>query len=95
MCTGAILLYRIPRIVVGENVTYKGGDEYLRSKGVEVIVVDDEECKELMNKFIKEHPEVSKFSVIYSIPEIGSSMRNGMRTSERIESARIIYMLYF
>ena len=61
MCTGAILLYRIPRIVVGENVTYKGGDEYLRSKGVEVIVVDDEECKELMKKFIKKHPEVSKF----------------------------------
>ena len=61
MCTGAILLYRIPRIVVGENVTYMGGDEYLRSKGVEVIVVDDEECKELMKKFIKEHPEVSKF----------------------------------
>ncbi|KJA13411.1 hypothetical protein HYPSUDRAFT_151617 [Hypholoma sublateritium FD-334 SS-4] len=57
MCTGAILLYRIPRIVVGENVTYKGGDDYLRSKGVEVIVVDDKECKELMSKFIKEHPE--------------------------------------
>lgn len=59
MCTGAVLLYRIPRVVVGENVTYKGGDEYLRSKGVEVIIVDDEECRELMGKFIKEHPEVS------------------------------------
>lgn len=63
MCTGAILLYRIPRIVVGENVTYQGGDEYLRSKGVEVIVVDDEECKELMKKFIKEHPEVSEYFI--------------------------------
>ncbi|KAH8111124.1 cytosine deaminase [Phellopilus nigrolimitatus] len=57
MCTGAILLYKIPRVVIGENVNFLGGDEYLRSRDVEVIVVDDQDCKDLMAKFIKEHPE--------------------------------------
>ena len=58
MCTGAILLYKIPRVVIGENKNFLGGEELLRSRGVEVIVVDDERCKSLMSKFIKEHPEV-------------------------------------
>ena len=44
MCTGAILLYEIPRVVVGENRTFKGGEELLRSRGVEVVVLDDREC---------------------------------------------------
>jgi creatinine deaminase len=59
MCTGAILLYRIPRVVVGEDQTLAGGVAYLRSQGVEVIVVDNEECKAMMRKFIEEKPEVS------------------------------------
>lgn len=59
MCTGSILLYNIPRVVVGENKTFMGGEDYLKSRGVEVIVVDNKECKELMAKFIKEKPEVS------------------------------------
>lgn len=58
MCTGAILLYKIPRVVIGESTNYVGGDEYLRSHGVEVIVAEDAECKALMSKFIKEKPEV-------------------------------------
>lgn len=58
MCTGAILLYNIPRVVIGENVNFQGGDDYLRSRGVEVIVLDDPDCKEIMSKFIKEHPAV-------------------------------------
>ncbi|KAH8105044.1 cytosine deaminase [Phellopilus nigrolimitatus] len=57
MCTGAILLYKIPRVVIGENVNFLGGDEYLRARGVEVIVVDNQDCKDLISKFIKEHPE--------------------------------------
>ncbi|KAJ7058957.1 cytosine deaminase [Mycena amicta] len=57
MCTGAILLYKIPRVVVGENVNFLGGEDLLRANGVEVIVVDDSECKELMSKFIRERPE--------------------------------------
>ena len=44
MCTGAILLYKIPRVVVGENRTFYGGEDLLRSRGVEVVVLDDDEC---------------------------------------------------
>jgi cytosine/creatinine deaminase len=58
MCTGAILLYGIPRVVVGENVTFLGGEEQLRSRGVEVLLADDEECKTLMRHFIAASPEL-------------------------------------
>jgi len=57
MCTGAILLYKIPRVVIGENKTFMGEEDLLRSRGVEVIVLDNQECKDLMKKFIKEKPE--------------------------------------
>ncbi|EJD07276.1 cytosine deaminase [Fomitiporia mediterranea MF3/22] len=57
MCTGAILLYRIPRVVIGENTNFLGGEAYLKSRGVEVVVMDNKECKKLMAKFIREHPE--------------------------------------
>src|SRR3954452_17331756 len=56
MCTGAILLYGIPRLVIGENRTFMGGEDYLRSRGVEVIVLDDEECVGMMRDFIAENP---------------------------------------
>lgn len=65
MCTGAILLYNIPRVVIGENVNFQGGDDYLRSRGVEVIVLDDPDCKEIMSKFIKEHPAVRLMRFIH------------------------------
>ena len=58
MCTGAILLYGIPKVVVGENRTFMGGEELLRSRGVEVEVVDDGRCVALMETFIDEHPEL-------------------------------------
>jgi cytosine/creatinine deaminase len=58
MCTGAILLYGIPRVVIGENRTFVGGEELLRSRGVEVVNLDSEECVELMRVFIHEHPEI-------------------------------------
>ena len=58
MCTGAILLYGIPRVVVGENSTFYGGEDYLRSRGVEVVVVDDEQCKAMMRAFIAANPEL-------------------------------------
>ncbi|KAK7457183.1 Cytosine deaminase [Stygiomarasmius scandens] len=57
MCTGAILLYKIPRVVIGENVNYVGGEDLLKSRGVEVVVLDDEQCKGLMKRFIEEKPE--------------------------------------
>ena len=58
MCTGAILLYGIPRVVVGENQTFYGGEEYLRSRGVEVVVLDDQQCIAMMEQFIAGNPEL-------------------------------------
>ena len=58
MCSGAILLYGIPRVVIGENVTFMGAEDHLRSRGVEVVVADDEECKALMREFIAANPEL-------------------------------------
>lgn len=56
MCSGAALLYKIPRIVIGENQTFRGPEDYVRSRGVELEIVNDPECIELMRKFIEEHP---------------------------------------
>jgi len=58
MCSGAILLYGIPRVIVGENRTFMGEEELLRSRGVTVDVVQDEECIRLMQDFIKKHPKL-------------------------------------
>lgn len=58
MCTGACLLYGISRVVIGENKTYLGGEAYLKQRGLEVVVLDSTECKELMDRFIAEKPEV-------------------------------------
>ena len=58
MCSGAILLYGIPRVIVGENRTFMGEEELLRSRGVSVEVRDDAACVELMTTFIREHPEL-------------------------------------
>jgi len=56
MCSGTSLLYKIPVIVIGENTTFQGPEEYVRSRGVKVINLDDEECKKIMQTFITEHP---------------------------------------
>ena len=58
MCTGAILLYDIPRVVIGENRTFLGGEDLLQSRGVEVVNLDSAECKALMDEFITAHPEI-------------------------------------
>ncbi len=58
MCTGAILLYGIPRLVIGENRTFMGGEDLLRSRGVEVVNLDSSACYDLMQGFIAEHPEI-------------------------------------
>lgn len=56
--TGACLLYGISRVVIGENKNYLGGEAYLRSRSVEVVVLEDAECKALMDKFIAEKPDL-------------------------------------
>jgi cytosine deaminase len=58
MCTGAILLYGIPRVIVGENTTFMGGEDYLRSRGVDVVVLDDQDCIGMMTDFIAANPEL-------------------------------------
>ena len=58
MCSGAILLYKIPRVIVGENVTFMGDEDHLRRAGVEVTVVQNEECIQLMRDFIADCPEL-------------------------------------
>ncbi len=58
MCSGTIILYGIPKVVVGENKTFLGEEDLLRSKGVEVIVLNDEECIDMMTKFINDKPQL-------------------------------------
>lgn len=58
MCTGTIIQFGIPRVVVGENKNFGGNEEFLRSKGVEVIVVNDKDCIDLMARFIREKPQL-------------------------------------
>jgi len=58
MCSGAILLYGIPRVIIGENRTFLGEEALLRERGVELTVVDDAECIELMRQFIEASPEL-------------------------------------
>lgn len=58
MCAGTAILYDIPRIVVGENRTFEASEEWLRSNGVQVDVVDDARCLELMSKMLAERPEI-------------------------------------
>jgi cytosine/creatinine deaminase len=56
MCTGTIIQFGIPRVVVGENQNFGGNEEFLRAKGVDVIVVNDADCIDLMARFIREKP---------------------------------------
>ncbi len=58
MCSGTILLYKLPRIVIGEHQTFQGPEEYLRSRGVELVILDEEECIRLMRDFIAANPEL-------------------------------------
>jgi creatinine deaminase len=58
MCSGAIILYKIPHVIVGENVTFCGPEEYMRSSGVQVEVLQDRECIQLMSNFIRTNPEL-------------------------------------
>ncbi|MCZ2151034.1 MAG: nucleoside deaminase [Bryobacterales bacterium] len=58
MCSGAAVLYRIPRVVVGEDTTFLGAEEYMRSHGIQVEVLQDEECIRMMREFIRAHPDL-------------------------------------
>lgn len=58
MCTGAILLYKIPRVIIGENRTFYGGEDLLRERGVNLVVLDDQECVQMMTDFIRARPSL-------------------------------------
>ena len=58
MCSGAVLLYGIPKVVIGENHTFCGPEDYLRFRGVEVVIVDNQECRQLLETFIKNNPKL-------------------------------------
>jgi creatinine deaminase len=58
MCSGAVLLYKIPKVVIGENQTFQGPEEYLRSRGVELVILNDAECIQIMRDFIAAKPEL-------------------------------------
>lgn len=58
MCAGAILLYGIPLVIIGENKTFMGAEELLRKNGVELVVLQNKDCIEMMTSFIKENPEL-------------------------------------
>ena len=58
MCSGTVLLYKIPKVIIGENKTFQGPEDYVRSRGVELVILNLEECISLMEEFISAHPEL-------------------------------------
>lgn len=58
MCSGTIVMYKIPRVVVGDRKIFQGDEEWLDSHGIEVVNMDEPECYELLAKFIREHPDI-------------------------------------
>ena len=58
MCSGTALLYKIPKVVIGENVTFQGPEKYVRSRGVELVILNDPECIQMMRDFIADRPEL-------------------------------------
>ncbi len=58
MCSGAVLLYKIPRVVIGDNVNFQGPESYVQDRGGDLTIVNDPQCVDLMRRFIREHPEL-------------------------------------
>lgn len=58
MCSGTALLYKIPKVVIGENITFQGPEAYTRSRGIELVILQDAECIQLMRDFIAARPEL-------------------------------------
>jgi cytosine/creatinine deaminase len=58
MCSGTVLLYQIPKVIIGENKTFQGPEDYVRSRGVELVILNLDECISLMEAFITAHPEL-------------------------------------
>jgi cytosine deaminase len=74
MCSGTALLYRIPKIVIGENRTFRGPEDYVRSRGADLEIVDDAQCYAMMQEFIAAHPELWN----EDIGEVAGERRGGI-----------------
>jgi creatinine deaminase len=70
MCSGAALLYRIPQIIIGENQTFRGPEDYVRSRGIHLVVLDDPECIRLMRNFIAANPKLWNEDIGKEISEL-------------------------
>lgn len=58
MCTGACVMYKVSRVVIGENKTFVGGESYLAARGIEVVVLENKDCQDMMKTFIEKEPEI-------------------------------------
>lgn len=72
MCTGACVMFKVARVVIGENKTFVGGESYLKQRGIEVVVFENKECQNLMEKFIEQKPEV--WYVDAAVPDSTSTL---------------------
>ena len=86
MCTGACVLYKIARVVIGENDNFVGGEDYLRQRGIEVVVLQHQECKAFMKKFMDDKPNLW-YNIIFRIHvhEFNAKESAGMKTLESEE----------
>ena len=73
MCTGTSLLHRIPRVIIGENVTFKGSEDLFAAHGVELNVLQDRECIEMMRAFIKNYPDIWNEDIGIPVPPLRGS----------------------
>jgi cytosine deaminase len=69
MCTGTALLYKIPRVIIGENKTFLGAEDLFAMRGVECIVLNNRECIQMMEDFIRQHPELWNEDI--GVPDAG------------------------
>lgn len=58
MCSGAAILYQIPQVVIGENINFKGAEKWMRQEGIQLIILQDEDCIQMMQNFIQKHPHL-------------------------------------
>ncbi|CAG8019184.1 unnamed protein product [Penicillium olsonii] len=78
MCTGACLLYKVKRVVIGENKSFMGGEDLLKNRGAETVVLDNQECKDLMDKFMKDSPELWYVLGAWFAGEASASLSSGL-----------------
>lgn len=82
-------MYKVARVVLGENKTFVGGERYLKRRGIEVVNLNNAECQEMMKNFIREHPEDWYIIPFVSFWIVSANARSGMRTLARRDGDKI------